>query len=180
MLRVVIDTSSLVSYVLTQGELLSRVILHWRAGDIIVLSSPATRTELEDVLARPEIRRLADAPLDTLPQGLERFSEHVAGELKVEGVCRDPKDDKFLACAVEGNAHYIVSSDNDLLELRYFQDVAIVNPGQFLLAFELHSMDAAEIAARFDADVLEDIRRSVPLEPSTAANVAEALTRVDG
>ena len=43
MLRVVIDTSSLVSYVLTRGDLMRRVVAHWRAGTFTLLSSSATR-----------------------------------------------------------------------------------------------------------------------------------------
>jgi putative PIN family toxin of toxin-antitoxin system len=187
-LRVVIDTSSLVSYVLTRGELMRRVVAHWRAGapstssgqSFTLLSSPATRAELAGVLARPAIRQLAVAPLDELAQGLERFSEHVPGGLGLSGACRDPKDDKFLACAVEGRAHYLVSSDRDLLDMRRYRDVAIVNPGQFLLALELYPMEAAAIAARFGRDVLADIQASVPLEPETAARVAEALAMLHG
>lgn len=176
MLRVVIDTSSLVSYVLTQGELMRRVVAHWRAGTFTLLSSPATRAELADVLARPAIRQLATAPLDELVRGLERFSKHVPGVLDLSGACRDPKDDKFLACAVEGEAHYLVSSDFDLLDMRRYRDVAIINPGQFLLALELYPMEARALAARFGRDVLEDIQATVPLEPETAARVAETLT----
>jgi len=175
MLRVVIDTSSLVSYVLTRGELMSRVVARWRYGAFRLLSSPATRRELTDVLNRPSIKRLAVTPLDELPSGLERFSHHVPGDLDISGACRDPKDDKFLACAVEGEAHYLVSSDHDLLDMRRFQDLAIVNPGQFLLAMELYAMDAAAMAARFDSEVLEEIRENVPLEPETAARVSEAM-----
>jgi hypothetical protein len=174
-LRAVIDTSSLVSYVLTRGELMRRVVAHWRSGTFTVLSSPATRAELAGVLARPAIRELAVAPLDELVRGLERFSEHVPGALDLAGACRDPKDDKFLACAVEGRAHYLVSSDRDLLELRHYRGVAVVNPGQFLLALELVPMDAAALAARFGRDVLEEIVASVPLEPGTAARVGEAI-----
>jgi putative PIN family toxin of toxin-antitoxin system len=176
MLRVVIDTSSLVSYVLTRGELMRRVVAHWRVGTFTLLSSPATRAELADVLARPAIRQLAVAPLDELVRGLERFSEHVPGVLDLAGACRDPKDDKFLSCAVEGGAHYLVSSDFDLLDMRCYRDVAIVNPGQFLLALELYPMEARALAARFGHDVLADIQATVPLEPETAARVAEALT----
>jgi putative PIN family toxin of toxin-antitoxin system len=175
-LRVVIDTSSLVSYVLTRGELMRRVVAHWRAGTFTLLSSPATRAELADVLARPAIRQLAATPLDELVRGLERFSEHVLGVLDLSGACRDPKDDKFLACAVEGGAHYLVSSDRDLLDMRRYQDVAIVNPGQFLLALELYPLEARALATRFGHDVLADIQADVPLEPETAARVAEALT----
>ncbi len=176
MLRVVVDTSCLVSYVLTRGNLMRRVVAHWRAGTFTLLSSPATRAELAGVLARPAIRRLAAAPPNELARGLERFSEHVPGVLDLPGACRDPKDDKFLACAVEGGAHYLVSSDRDLLDMRHYRDVAIVNPGQFLLALELYPMEARALAARFGHDVLVDIQATVPLEPETAARVAEALT----
>ncbi len=175
MLRVVIDTSSLVSYVLTRGELMRRVVAHWRAGTFILLSSPATRTELAGVLAQPAIRQLAVASLDELVQGLERFAENVPGVLDLSGACRDPKDDKFLACAVGGKAHYLVSSDRDLLDMRHYRGMAIVNPGQFLLALELYPMEARALAARFGRDVLADIQATVPLEPETAARVGEAL-----
>jgi len=179
-LRAVIDTSSLVSYVLTRGELMRRIVAHWRAGTFTLLSSPATRAELAGVLARPAIRQLATTPLDESVRGLERFSERVPGVLDLSGAWRDPKDDEFLACAVEGRAHYLVSSDRDLLDMRHYQDVAIVNPGQFLLALELYPMEVGAIAARFGCDVLADIQANVPLEPKTAARVAEALAMLSG
>ena len=175
LLRILIDTSSLISYVLTQGELMRRVVAHWRAGTFTLLSSPDTRAELAGVLARPSIRQLSTAPLDELVRGLERFSEHVSGGLDVSGACRDPKDDKFLACAVEGQAHYLVSSDRDLLDMRHYRDVAILNPGQFLLALELHPMETKALAARFSPDVLAGIQATVPLEQATSARVVEAL-----
>jgi hypothetical protein len=177
-LRVVIDTSSLVSYGLTRGELMRRVVAGWRAGAFTLLSSPATRAELAGVVTRPAIRELAAAALDELAQGLERFSEHVPGDLYLSGACRDPKDDKFLACAVEGHADYLVSSDRDLLDLRRYQGIAIASPGQFLLALELHAMDPAAIAARFGRDVLRGIQANIPLEPGTAARVEEAFALI--
>jgi len=180
MLRVVVDTSCLVSYVLTRGNLMRRVVAHWRAGTFTLLSSPATRAELAGVLARPAIRRLAAAPPNELARGLERFSEHVPGVLDLPGACRDPKDDKFLACAVEGGAHYLVNSDRDLLDMRHYRDVAIVNPGQFLLALELYPMEPEAMAIRFGCDALAGIRASVPLEPETMTRVEEALAMVSG
>ena len=54
--------------------------------------------------------------------------------------------------------------------------VAIINLGQFLLALELYPMEVRALAARFSHDVLADIQATVPLEPETAARVAEALT----
>ena len=175
MLRAVIDTSSLISYVLTRGDIMHRVVAQWRANGFVVLSSPATRAELTAVLSRPQIQRLAVASLDPLIQGLERYTWHVPGALDLTGACRDPKDDKFLACAVEGKAHYLVSSDKDLLDMKSYRGVAIVNPGQFLLALELHALDVKALARRFDLETLVGIQQSLPLEPETAARLLEAI-----
>lgn len=175
MLRVVIDTSSLVSYVLTQGELMRRVMARWRAGDFTMLSSPSTQAELSAVLIRPKIQRLAVVSLDEFDRGMRRFTEHVPGVLNLAGVCRDAKDDKFLACAQEGKAHYLVSSDRDLLDMQRYQDVAIVNPGQFLLALELYPLEAEAMTRRFSRSVLTDIQVAIPLEPAAAARLAAAL-----
>jgi putative PIN family toxin of toxin-antitoxin system len=175
-LRVVIDTSSLVSYVLTQGDIMRKVMAIWRTGNITALSSPSTRKELADVLTRPHIRRLSAVPLDEFARGFERFTVHTPDILTLSGVCRDRKDDKFLACAVEGAADYLISSDRDLLDMRRFQDVAIVNPGQFLLAFELHGLDADSMAQRYTADILTDIQTTIPLDPQTSIQLSLALS----
>lgn len=178
MLRVVIDTSSLVSYVLTRGQLMGKVVARWRAGDFTLLSSPATRGELAAVLARPSIQRLSQEPLDALVVGYERFTHHVAGDLSLSGACRDAKDDKFLACAVEGQAHYLVSSDRDLLEMRRYRRVAMVNPGQFLLALELYGAELQALAERFAAEELAGILGAVSLEPGTESKLTEALQQL--
>jgi putative PIN family toxin of toxin-antitoxin system len=179
MLRAVIDTSCLVSYALTRGKLMRQVVAHWRDGTFTLLSSPATRAELAGVLARPAIQRLAVVRLDELASGLIRFSEHVPGKLLLAGACRDLKDDKFLACAMEGQAHYLVTGDRDLLALCHYHKLAIVNPGQFLLALELYPMDVEALAVRFNYEILSEIAETIPLEAETAARVREALQFLD-
>jgi predicted nucleic acid-binding protein len=54
------------------------------------------------------------------------------GELAVEAVADDPADDLVLACAVEGNADFIISGDHHLLDLENYQGIKIVNPARFL------------------------------------------------
>ena len=176
MLHVVIDTSSLVSYVLTHGDLMRRVIAHWRANRFVLLSSPQTQAELAGVLSRPQIQRLTVVPLDPLIQGFARYTWQVPAALDLTGACRDPQDDKILACAVEGAAHYLVTGDKDLLSMRVYRDVAIVNPGQFLLAVELHGLDVPGMMARFDHDTLRAIAQTLSLDPETAARLHAALT----
>jgi len=47
-------------------------------------------------------------------------------------VCRDPDDDKFISCAIDGQCYYIVSGDKDLLSLKEQQQVKIVTVSVFL------------------------------------------------
>jgi uncharacterized protein len=47
-------------------------------------------------------------------------------------VTRDPKDDKFLATAMAGEADYLVSEDRDLLDLGEHQGIKIVDVATFL------------------------------------------------
>ena len=46
-------------------------------------------------------------------------------------ICRDPDDDKFINCAIDAKAIYIVSGDNDLLTLKNFAGVEIVTAREF-------------------------------------------------
>ncbi|HLY26796.1 MAG TPA: putative toxin-antitoxin system toxin component, PIN family [Aggregatilineales bacterium] len=47
-------------------------------------------------------------------------------------VVRDPKDVAVLACALGGNAQYIVTGDDDLLTLKKYRNISIVSPTQFI------------------------------------------------
>ena len=47
-------------------------------------------------------------------------------------VCRDPDDDKFISCAIDGQCYYVVSGDKDLLTLKKFRHVKIVTVSEFL------------------------------------------------
>ena len=78
----------------------------------------------------------ADFPCKLSPflfvHGIEHDAEHVPGEVIISGVCRDPKDDIFIACAVEGKSDVIVSGDTDLLDMGTYEGISIVSPRQFL------------------------------------------------
>jgi putative PIN family toxin of toxin-antitoxin system len=46
--------------------------------------------------------------------------------------CRDEDDDKFFACAVAGNADYIVSEDEDILAIGEYRGVKTIRAATFL------------------------------------------------
>lgn len=172
--RLVIDTSSLVSYALTTGQIMQQIIMAWMNEEIAVLFSPQTRQELLTVLNRASIRAKAGSTYQWFHENLDKIALFVPGLLTVSGVCRDPKDDLFLACAVEGEAHYLVTSDKDLLDLKQYEGVCILNLGQFLVALTLWQASASDIRRRYSRETLQTIVATVCLEPVTREKVIEA------
>jgi predicted nucleic acid-binding protein len=55
-----------------------------------------------------------------------------AGALRLSVVREDPDDDRYVECAVEGRAEYVVSGDRHLLTLGSYRDFVIVSPRAFL------------------------------------------------
>jgi len=51
---------------------------------------------------------------------------------EVFAVKEDPEDNKFLECALEGKADYLITSDRHLLGLGEFAQTKICKPTQFL------------------------------------------------
>ena len=45
----------------------------------------------------------------------------------------DPTDNIFINCAIDGNAHYIISGDAHLLNLKKYNGIEIVKPKEFLV-----------------------------------------------
>lgn len=135
-LCVVLDTNLLVSYLLTQGKTITRIIDYWENGDIIVVVSPAIVEELAEVVQRPRLRQHMTGDPQVIINLLLSDAIQTRGDLAFPGASRDPKDDKFLACAVEGEAAYLVSGDEDLLSLKQFRDVLIMSPANFVRLIE--------------------------------------------
>ena len=48
----------------------------------------------------------------------------------------DPGDDKYLACALEANADFIVSGDEHILAIGEYEGVKILSPQEFLKILE--------------------------------------------
>lgn len=174
-LRVVMDTSVLVSYLLSGGKILREIVAAWREGEIDLLASPQTMAELSAVIARPEISQRSALPLASLVESLSQWGIHVPGNLVLTGACRDPKNDKFLACAVEGQAEYLISSDRDLLAIGTYQKVNILNPGQFLAALHIARMPVEALQSQYSLTALHTIQAELHLDTGTKQKLEQAI-----
>lgn len=58
------------------------------------------------------------------------FLKMIQSETEIQ-VSRDPDDDKFIECAMDAKALYIVSGDNDLLDIGIYKDIQIITAKEF-------------------------------------------------
>jgi putative PIN family toxin of toxin-antitoxin system len=129
-IRVVLDTNVLVSALILTGKLNNLVDL-WREGRIIPLLSRDTFDEFRRVLEYPKFVLSKKEIKTIIEEEILPFFEVFDITHEVTGICRDPDDDKFLACAVSASADFIVSGDKDLLVMKTYLSVKIISPSQF-------------------------------------------------
>ena len=129
-MRLVLDTNVLISAILALNSIPANV-LNWGEKNGVILYSESTLTELLSVLQRPKFAKYVDAEdIDGLSIRVKRSWYRVPILRKVR-LCRDPKDDKFLKLAVNGDASHLITGDTDLLILHPFQNIPVINPRSF-------------------------------------------------
>lgn len=130
-LRVIVDTNALISRLLIPNSTPARAVRK-AITEADLLISEETLGELADVIARPKFDRYVTvSERQQFIRLLGRVAELIPVAYSVQA-CRDPRDDKFLALAVNGDADLIVSGDADLLELNPFHGVRIMKPATYI------------------------------------------------
>jgi putative PIN family toxin of toxin-antitoxin system len=136
MLRVTLDTNVFVSSLLTPRGASAQVLDAWRKRQYLLVISLAILAEIQTTLNYPHIRNkyfITDKDIRQLTTLLEKDALLVPGEAVISDVTlADPKDVMVLACAVDGQADWIVSGDHHLLELGEYQGISILAIRQFL------------------------------------------------
>jgi putative PIN family toxin of toxin-antitoxin system len=126
-MRLVIDTSVLVA---------ARWVPHGPAGTLLDLCCEGRLTPLLTPKIERENRFILGKvnPPDEFWGRVERF--HCRALLVEQAprlnVCEDPEDDKYLECAVAGQADYIISSDKHLLDHDGYRGIRICKAWEFL------------------------------------------------
>ena len=130
-MRVVIDTNVWVSRLLIAGSVPARAVDAALARFEVVVSE-ASVEELADVLSREKFDRYVS------PQDREEFLRRLLQVTTVVPVLSeitdsgDPKDNRFLALALDSGSGCIVSGDDHLLALNPWRGIEIISPEEFL------------------------------------------------
>ena len=143
MLRVVLDTNVFVSSLLSTQGLPAQVLHAWREGRYMLVTSPPIIAEIVEVLESPRISKkylIGQEDIEHLVDLLKTDTILVPGRAAVKGsVPQDPRDEMFLACAIDAKADCIVSGDRHLLDLRTYRGIPILTVNEFAVKLENQS-----------------------------------------
>ena len=130
---VVLDTNTVLSALLFKQSTLSQLRTLWQSGKIIPIGSKATISELIRVFAYPKFK-LSDIDQQSF---LDEYLPYIKTFTKVEkivdtSICKDINDVMFLELALAGKADYLITGDNDLLEVQQIFKFKIITPIEFI------------------------------------------------
>lgn len=128
-MRVVIDTSI---FIASFWEGRSRTVVElWKKGKITLCVSEAILKEYFYII--PRFNRLNKEAGELLSLFKARKNmKMITPSKRLKVIKEDPVDNKFLECAAEAKAEYIISADKHLRNLRKYEGVRIVSSGSFL------------------------------------------------
>ena len=133
-MRAVFDTNVLIAAFLTEGLCSGLLIRARKQAFNLVLCDDIIR-EFEGLLIKKF--KLTSTDIFEISAIVSEAASEILHKLNpVPNICRDPNDDMIIACAIDATADYIVTGDEDLLILKKYKDIVIMNPRNFEALFE--------------------------------------------
>lgn len=129
----VFDTNVFIAAIITEG-ICSKILHRARAREFSLVSCPFIMAEIRRVLSKKFhlSRDEISSAIDPISGAINQIIEH---KLKIANTCRDADDDNIIACAVAAKADYLVTGDDDLLEIKSYQGLNILSPRDFEALF---------------------------------------------
>lgn len=127
MLKAIIDTNILIDATQDTFSYTWKIIDLVLQGKISAVASDRILRENRLIIERNIVK-------ESDKQRLEKFFvniEVVQVNKKIQAIKDDPEDDKFIECADEIQADYIISSDRHLLHLEEYGKTKILSPKDF-------------------------------------------------
>lgn len=128
--KVVADTNVVISALLFGGAP-GKLIALWQSGVIKPVASKEIVEEYLRVLTYPKFKLLEEEINYLLYQEILPFFDIIDVQQGPQILEKDPRDGKFIRCALAANAIYIISGDQHLLTLKSYQKIKILSPADF-------------------------------------------------
>ena len=134
-MKIVLDANLFASALIKPDSKPGKILDIVKENQVELVLSPSIIKEIKRILLYPKISRYhrkSAQEIDTYFEDILIFAWMVEGEGVVDVIKDDPTDNKYLACANEGEADYIVSGDHHLLDLGTYKGIDIVNASEFI------------------------------------------------
>lgn len=131
----VIDTNLFISGLFGQNSATAQLQELWIRQEFQLGTSLEIMKEVGRVLQYPRIKKHLLDDDETVKRFFRlvfRKAVVARDDFQTDRIIDDPTDNKFLACALEIKADYIVSGDNHLLSLKHFHGIQIVDAASFI------------------------------------------------
>lgn len=134
-MRIILDTNLWISFLISRRyERLDSLLLEKK---VKLIFSKELLEEFIEVAKRPKLKKfIPPDDLENLLEVIDDFAEFVEVTSEVK-LCRDPKDNFLLSLAQDGKANYLLTGDEDLLELKKVGKTKIIKIADF---FELKDL----------------------------------------
>jgi uncharacterized protein len=129
-LKIIIDTNLWISFLITKS--------YNRIDDLIIgkkiriVFSEELLSEFIEVIQRPELAKyFTKNDLEELLELFDFYGDFIEVKSRIKQ-CRDPKDNFLLSLAIDSKADYLLTGDNDLLEIKEIGKTKILTITEFL------------------------------------------------
>lgn len=132
--KLIVDTNVWISFLI--GKHLGK-LHHYIANDTVcIISCEEQLRELFAVFEKPKIQKLFNK--QQVEEFFDLFYESsIFFPIKSKvTLCRDAKDNFLLSLAIDGNADFLITGDNDLLILETIEKTKILNFNDFDTIFK--------------------------------------------
>lgn len=127
-MRIVVDTNVVISGAFFGGPP-RKVIESIVSKKIEAYATPEIIDEYNEIVEEMIRRKQGHLQKDIMSY-FTAWLKIIEPVAKVE-VCRDPDDDKFISCAIDAKAIYIISGDKDLLDIKEYDGIEIITAADF-------------------------------------------------
>ncbi len=134
-MKIVIDANLFASGLIKPDSNPGRILDLIERNQVELILSPPIIREIKRILLYPRLQKYHQKTaqeIDAYFEDVLMFAWIVEGEMTVDIIKDDPSDNKYLACAYEGEADYIISRDHHLLDIETYQRIAVVKAKAFL------------------------------------------------
>ena len=108
------------------------ILSFFSEGYLTVCLSEEILLEYSEVLKREKLRKLDQVSINKFLSMMGKKALTVKPRVSVNTVALDPADNKFLECALESEADYLITGNTRHFPFKKIQETQIISPRDFI------------------------------------------------